>query len=146
MRRKEFLKICAGSCLGIVFMESTLSGCMTQKHVNGLLRGDYLELSLLSFVKVKQGQTTYLDNIIVRNPALQHPICVFRLAQNDYEALLMKCTHQGTELKVYGDTLQCSAHGSEFSKDGSVTTGPATLQLRSFPITIDKEVLKISLK
>ena len=58
----------------------------------------------------------------------------------------MACTHQRAELQVYGDKLQCAAHGSEFSNRGLVESGPATADLRKFPVTIENSVLKISLK
>lgn len=58
----------------------------------------------------------------------------------------MQCTHQGAELQVFGDKLQCPAHGSEFSNKGSLENGPADRNLRNFPIIIDNGTLKISLK
>lgn len=130
----------------MLLLETTMSGCATQKYVNALVKGDNLEVPLASFHKMKQGEMMYLDSLIVRNPSLQYPICVFRLSDNEYEAFLMKCTHQGTELRLFGDVLQCSAHGSEFDKNGNVTTGPASQKLRRFPITIENEKLMISLK
>lgn len=40
--------------------------------------------------------------------------------ENKYHALWTGCTHQGTELQVFGDRLQCPAHGSEFANTGAV--------------------------
>ena len=40
------------------------------------------------------------ENFIVNNPQLKYPICVYRLGDGNYSALLMKCTHQGAELQV----------------------------------------------
>ena len=146
MDRKEFLKICAGGCLGLVAMQTTLPGCASHKKVNGVLMAERLEIPVASFERIKRGQKTYLNSVVVRNPNLQYPIAVFRFDETQYQALLMKCTHQGTELKLYGDTLQCIAHGSEFDKAGDVTTGPATQKLRSFPALVENEKIKISLK
>lgn len=61
-------------------------------------------------------------------------------------ALLMECTHQGAELQVFGDKLQCAAHGSEFSNKGIVESGPASTDLRKFPVRIENNILKVSLK
>ena len=58
----------------------------------------------------------------------------------------MQCTHQGAELQVFGDKLQCPAHGSEFTNKGIVQSGPAETKLRSFPVIIEANQLKISLK
>jgi Rieske Fe-S protein len=57
----------------------------------------------------------------------------------------MKCTHQGTELQVFGDRLQCPAHGSEFTLDGNVKNGPADTALRTFPVIKENKTLKIDL-
>ena len=84
--------------------------------------------------------------IVVNNDILQYPICVYRFSEKEYSALWMRCTHQGTELQVFGDKLQCPAHGSEFNNMGAVQNGPADAMLRTFPITIEKNQLKISLK
>ncbi|GAW87970.1 hypothetical protein FPS14_contig00001-0044 [Flavobacterium psychrophilum] len=58
----------------------------------------------------------------------------------------MKCTHQGAELQAFGDKLQCAAHGSEFNNKGIVESGPASSDLKKFPIIIENNTLKISLK
>jgi Rieske Fe-S protein len=60
--------------------------------------------------------------------------------------MLLVCTHQGAELQVFGDKIQCPAHGSEFSNRGVLESGPANTDLRKFPIVIENNILKISLK
>ena len=57
----------------------------------------------------------------------------------------MQCTHQGAELQVYGDRLQCPAHGSEFNSKGLVTNGPAMSPLKSFLVEVQNQSLKIKL-
>ena len=84
--------------------------------------------------------------VIVQNDILQYPVCIYRFSVNDYAALWMRCTHQGTELQAFGDTLQCPAHGSEFTNKGFVQNGPADKKLRTFPVIIENNQLKISLK
>jgi Rieske Fe-S protein len=94
----------------------------------------------------KSNAKEFKKYIVVQNDILQYPICVYRFDENNYEALWMRCTHQGTELQVFGDKLQCPAHGSEFNNHGKVENGPASSALRTFPVTIDGNQLKISLK
>ena len=97
--------------------------------------------------KIKQkGGTAYSSFIIVRNDILQYPICIYRLNDNEYSALWMKCTHQGAELQASGDVLQCPAHGSEFNNKGIVTNGPASADLRTFPVAVTKEEIFIDLR
>ena len=83
--------------------------------------------------------------IIVNNDQLEFPIYLYRFSENDYTALLMKCTHQGNELQASGDYLHCSAHGSEFNNKGVVAQGPAEKDLRSFKVTSDNEKIFIDL-
>jgi len=97
--------------------------------------------------KVKQkGGTAYSSFIIVRNEALLYPICIYRLNDEQYSALWMKCTHQGAELQASGDVLQCTAHGSEFNNKGKVTNGPANNNLRTFPVVVSQDEIFIDLR
>jgi Rieske Fe-S protein len=107
---------------------------------------DGLTLDINEFIIKKKGKPFYRSFVIVRNEALQYPVCVYRFGENDYAALWMQCTHQGTELQVSGDRLQCPAHGSEFDNRGSVKTGPADKDLRIFPVTVSNNQLFIDLK
>ena len=94
----------------------------------------------------QKGSKTYTSFLILRNEALKYPICVYRLNDQEYTALWMRCTHQGTELQASGDVLQCSAHGSEFSNKGEVRSGPADTALRKFPISITNDEIFIDLR
>lgn len=101
---------------------------------------------LADFEISKGKQKEHKKYLVLQNEILQYPICVYRIDENNYEALLMKCTHQGAELQVFGDKLQCPAHGSEFDNTGKVQNGPASASLRTFPVTVTGSHLKISLK
>jgi len=103
-------------------------------------------VSITDFETKKGKAKGFKKYLVVQNDLLQNPICIYRFDENTYEALLMKCTHQGTELQVFGDKLQCPAHGSEFNHHGKVENGPAITSLRTFPVTITDNQLKISLK
>jgi len=84
--------------------------------------------------------------VVVQHEKLKYPVCVYRFSETAYTALLMRCTHQGAELQVFGARLQCPAHGSEFNNKGVVQTGPADTNLRTFPVTLFNNQLLISLK
>ncbi|ASZ13886.1 Rieske (2Fe-2S) protein [Chitinophaga pendula] len=143
MHRKEFIKQCGFTCLGGALMTSMLEGCSTSHHITGQLTGGELNIPLAKFENGKG--TSYHNYMVVQHDALQYPICVFRLAENEFIALLMQCTHQGAELQVFGDKLQCPAHGSEFTKQGEVQNGPADKHLRTLPVHIVNDQIKISL-
>jgi Rieske Fe-S protein len=147
MERKKFITACGLACIaGPAALSIFLQGCAGSRLVSGLIEGDELVVPVSEFEKLKKGITEFRKYIIVNHEKLQHPICVYRFTENDYNALLMKCTHQGNELTVYGDKLHCAAHGSEFNKSGMVTHGPAEQSLRTFPVTLENNHLKISLK
>lgn len=143
MYRKDFIKNCGFACLGGSLMTTILQGCTTSRNVTGLLTGGELSIPLSKFDNDKG--PSYHSYVVVQHDAMQYPICVFRLAENEFVALLMQCTHQGAELQVFGDKLQCPAHGSEFTRRGEVQNGPADRHLRTLPVYIANNQIKISL-
>jgi nitrite reductase/ring-hydroxylating ferredoxin subunit len=110
------------------------------------IKGSDLLVPITDFEINSNGKIEYKKYIIAQNEILQFPICIYRFNETEYMALLMECTHQGAELQVFGDKLQCAAHGSEFSNKGIVESGPASTDLRKFPVRIENNILKVSLK
>ena len=146
MNRRKFLTTGCIGCMSGGLMLSLLESCSTTKIATANITGSDMIVPLADFVIMKGSQKEFRKYLVVQNEKLQYPICVYRLGENNYEALWMRCTHQGTELQVFGDKLQCPAHGSEFNYHGKVESGPANTSLRTFPITISNDQLKISLK
>ena len=146
MNRKSFLKSCGYGCLGTAGMAALLQSCTASKQLGGTIEGDDLVVPAAAFETRNKGQVFYKKYIVVQNEILQYPVCIYRFHENEYSALWMRCSHQGTELQVFGDRLQCHANGSEFSSRGEVQNGPADSKLRSFPIVIENNRLRISLK
>lgn len=142
MKRKEFLKTCGFACLGGAAMTSLLEGCSSGKSISGTIDHSDLVIPVTAFSH-KDGYRKY---VVVEHEKLKYPVCVYRFSETEYTALLMRCTHQGAELQVFGARLQCPAHGSEFTNKGVVKTGPADTNLRSFPVTMLNNQLYISLK
>ena len=146
MNRAQFIDTCSKSCLVIMGGGLTLlQGCTGSQYVTAQLVGSDMLVPMSAFETEKEGLTSFKKYVIAHHDKLQYPICIYRIAENEYKALLMRCTHQGTELQVFGDRLQCPAHGSEFSTTGSVQNGPAETALRTFPVSIENGNLKISL-
>ena len=143
MNRKKFIATGCLSCLSGGLILSVLESCSATKIINASIAGSDLIVPLTDFEKSNRKFKKYL---VVQNELLQYPVCVYRFDENYYEALLMKCTHQGAELQASGDMLHCPAHGSEFNNHGKVENGPASTPLRTFPVTIAANQLKISLK
>lgn len=147
MNRKEFMIGCGLCLLG---MPELLSGCAGTKYLTVPIEGDSLIVGTNAFLTDRADGTDqkadkFLKYVVVHNEQLEYPICVYRFSEDRYEALLMKCTHQGTELQVFGDRLQCPAHGSEFTNTGAVQNGPADTPLRKFLVTVGTDNIKIKL-
>lgn len=146
MTRKDFIVNTCTACLSATAISSLLPSCASTRYISGNLGKDGLIVSKDEFMINQKGNTAYRSFIIVRNDTLQYPICVYRFSNEEYSALWMRCTHQGTELQASGDVLQCPAHGSEFSNKGQVTNGPADNSLRIFPVTVSNNELFIDLR
>ena len=134
------------ACMSGMGMSMLLQACVSSKSLSGNIVADDLLIPVSDFETKNGNETFYKKYIVVNNDLLQYPICVYRFSENEYSALWMRCTHQGTELQVFGDKLQCPAHGSEFNNRGAVQNGPADNTLRTFAVKIENNQLKISLK
>lgn len=146
MERRKFIINSCTACLSASGMAGIMSSCTSTRYISGTLGKDGLTVDTNEFITKQNNKTTYRSYIIVRNEALQYPICVYRFSDKEYSALWMRCTHQGTELQASGDYLQCTAHGSEFNNKGTVKTGPADRNLRNFPVTVSNNQLFIDLR
>ena len=144
MTRKEFVIRCA-ACLGLGGFTILATDCVGTKYFSAPIEGSDLVVPFTAFTQEKDSQTVFRKFVVAYNDRLEYPVCVYRFGENDYSALLMRCTHQGTELQVFGDRLQCPAHGSEFTSRGRVQNGPADTDLRTFPVNVNGEQIRISL-
>jgi nitrite reductase/ring-hydroxylating ferredoxin subunit len=141
-----------GCGLCLLGMPEWLTGCAGTRYLSVPIEGDSLVLLTDSFLmdaalteSTENTEKKYRKYVVVSNEQLEYPICVYRFSETEYKALLMKCTHQGTELQVFGDRLQCPAHASEFSNRGEVQNGPADVALRTFPVSVETGNIKIKL-
>jgi Rieske Fe-S protein len=146
MERRVFIRKSCSACLSMTALAVLASGCAGTKYVTGTIGKDGITVTPSDFKVKQKGGTAYASFIIVRNDDLSYPICVYRFTEGEYTALWMRCTHQGAELQASGDVLQCSAHGSEFNSHGQVRSGPASAQLRTFPVIARENEIFIDLR
>lgn len=145
MNRKSFIHTCGLACAGGAVLTTLLQSCGTAKTVTASYANNQLVVPISAFITEKNGEKKYSRMITVRHEKVDFPIALYRKSENEYKALLLRCTHQGSELNVYGDLISCSAHGSEFSNTGEVTQGPAEQPLKAYPVKISSDNLYISL-
>lgn len=146
MHRKQFIKTCGFACASAVGAGFLLQSCNSSKSITAAISGSDLVFPASDFEMIKNEKKQFKKYLVVHNEQLKYPLCVFRFDENNYSALSMQCSHQGAELQVFGDKLQCPAHGSEFDNKGIVQNSPADTNLRTFPVTIDNTTIRISLK
>ncbi len=146
MNRRNFITNSCTACLALTGIPALLSSCSITHYLSGTLGNDGIFIDKSAFQTGKSNNPSFRSFIIVRNDALQYPICVYRFGEDKFSALWMRCSHQGAELQASGTSLQCPAHGSEFSNTGKVTNGPADTDLRTFPVSIENNQLFIDLR
>ncbi|MEO8590046.1 MAG: Rieske (2Fe-2S) protein [Flavobacteriales bacterium] len=144
MERRTFLHVGGLACLAGAVASTGLVGCAGARYVDATLEGEDLHIPLTGFATA-EGRPP-LSHVVARHASLRWPIAVYRKGDGGYRALLMRCTHQGAQLKAGEVELVCPAHGSTFFSDGSVSEGPATLPLRELPVSVVGDQLFISLK
>lgn len=116
------------------------------RMVSGQLQGRDLTFDYKQFEQHSLGTIHKKRYVLVQHERLQFPICVFEHPNQQFTAVWMKCSHQGAELQVFGDKLQCPAHGSEFDSQGNPLNPPADMHLRTFPVNLKNELITIHLQ
>ena len=145
MDRRKFIRSSCASCLSAtLFSSAILNACSPTHYVSGQLEKDGLLVGKEQFKVGNNG--SFSSFIVVKNDNLLFPICIYRFSDQDYSAIWLKCAHQGAEVNVVGDMLQCPAHGSEYNNRGVVTNGPATSNLRTFPVVVRQNEIFIDLR
>ncbi len=143
MLRRTFLEKGCIACAGALLAPALLTSCAGMRPVLGTVEGDDLVLPAGSFNNADGSPKKF---VVATHAQLKQPIAVFHGDEVGYRSVLMRCTHKGVELRVSGDRLECSAHGSAFDSSGAVLEGPASSPLRVFPTTEREGRVFISLK
>ncbi|HRW99702.1 MAG TPA: Rieske (2Fe-2S) protein, partial [Cyclobacteriaceae bacterium] len=133
------------ACLGGGLISTMLSSCQGTHYVSGVLEQNGITVNKADFTYYKKDKPFSRAFVVIEHDKLEYPVYLYRISENKYNALWMKCTHQGSELQASGDHLYCSSHGSEFDKSGAVITGPAEQNLRSFSVSVIDEKIFIRL-
>lgn len=146
MDRKEFIRTCGFACLGGATLAVLLESCAgTNYFAQTNYANNQIAIPKTEFIKVTKDKSIQRKYVLVQHDKFSYPICVYKLDEENYSALLMQCTHKGCELQAQGDFLICPCHGSEFTNQGVVQNPPAEQDLQTFKISIDNENIYIYL-
>ena len=146
MERIDFIKQCGKVCLGGIIAPSLLESCASNYYAVTKTNGTQITINKSEFFKIKDGESKARKYILARHEKLNFPICIFKLTENTYSAILMECTHNSCELNpTNSNFVICPCHGSEFDQHGKVQNPPAELDLITYKITHDNENIYIQL-
>ncbi len=145
MDRKDFIKTCGKICAGSVAAFYGLESCTGNYYAISKAAGNELVVAKSEFIEIKKNKNIHRKYVLIRTEKLNFPVCLFKLNEQTYSALLMECTHSSCELNPNGDYLVCPCHGSEFNNLGVVQNPPADTNLRIFKVTHDHENVYVHL-
>jgi len=146
MERKEFIKTCGVIWVGGTLLSSFLQSCATSNYfAQATATGNQLVIKKGEFVRTEKDKPVERKYVLVKTGRLAFPICIYKISEENYSALLMECTHKGCELQPSGSYLICPCHGSEFTNLGVVQSPPAEENLKTFKTTTDNENIYIQL-
>lgn len=138
MRRNEFLKTCGSLCLSTSSVALLLQSCGSIHYATHTIDGNVIKINQSEFVIARNKQNGGHTFIIVKDPNIPFPICIYKNS-DVVTALLMQCTHQGCEVNPNAYSLVCPCHGSEFDTNGAVINPPAEDPLTSYLVTTDSD-------
>jgi Rieske Fe-S protein len=141
IERRKFLESACKACLfaGAGFLISDLTACSPSVKVIRLpVTQETVRLSLTAFATEPMQ--------IVRPEGWFYNIAIRKSSTDQYEALLMECTHQQNQLLANSNGFKCPLHGSQFNINGQVTKGPAERPLKKYSTGLEQGELVIQLK
>lgn len=146
MDRKEFIKACGIACLGGTAISTLLQSCASNNYfAQTTLTNNSITIKKTEFIATQNEKTIQRKYVLIRTERFNFPICVYKISEEHYTAILMECTHKSCELQPHGEYLICPCHGSEFNNKGVVQNPPAEQNLQTFKINTDNEYIYIQL-
>lgn len=146
MKRKDFIVKCSSVCLGGLGFSLVLESCGSANYfAKHTVNSRKIFLAKSEFDALQKEKPVKRPFVLIKNDALEFPICVYRFDDEKYKALFLKCTHQGCEVQPHSEFLVCPCHGSEYSNLGKVINPPAEQDLKEYPLAIDGDTIVIEL-
>lgn len=138
MERRKFIKNTCVFCVGTVGLSAFLTSCSSSSRIfkTNAENGKFI-IPLTEFQDK--------GHLIVRSKSLNYDVFVYKKPNDEYIAVLMKCSHRDAPVQYTSGGLACNEHGSRFTYEGEVTKEPATDPLTKFPVTINQTHLIIQI-
>ena len=145
MKRREFVKVCSISALGIPGLSTLLTSCGTDVHYSDFTKNSYNQLVVDKSEFLGDAGQASRKYVFLMHPNTRFPICLFNVEDDEYVACLMSCTHQHCQTTVVDDMFVCPCHGARFTNTGKVIKGPAQKDLLSYPVKVTRDKIFITL-
>lgn len=139
--RRAFIRTCSAlGAMGVLTV--TGIGCGQQTPAGP----DYNKVSGSFDVNLNDHPTlrTVGSALSVDSADLGRPVIITH-DSDGYHALDSYCTHAGCTVRASTPNLICPCHGSEFSLNGAVESGPAPTHLKRFQVDENGDVLTVTL-
>ena len=138
-KRREFLKNC-GSVL-VAGSTGLLSSCTSPVRSYRVDKLGKIVISIKDFPELSQAGGV----IKVEVPGLLRVVYLRRLADGRFTALSGVCTHQGCLIAANRFGFKCPCHGSAYTAEGAVSSGPASEDLQKFDLQVYQDSLHLNL-
>ncbi len=122
------------------------TGAVTVGAVVGGCSGDDLEELEEDFViELDEHEELQLDggSKTFSVPDLTHPIGVTRVSEGEFIVTGTECNHARCSVQRSGEGWLCPCHGSRFTLQGTLSVGPATLDLVSYKTSLEGNTLTV---
>ncbi|HAI97889.1 MAG: hypothetical protein CL866_00495 [Cycloclasticus sp.] len=133
MKRRVFLQKFGALSLGVTSVVTSLSACQVAKK-----KYRKLAVNAENELVVSRSLFEYHNYVLLDHPVEDYPIYLAKIVGNNFEALLMRCTHQQCTTEAKEGYIVCPCHGAKFEANGRVLQGPAILNLQKFSIRTDE--------
>ncbi len=138
MDRRDFIVSGSQAGLGICLAVVLGEGCVAaSQFAEATVDKNTLIVKKTEFQYQKKGEMHTRSYVLLKPKGAVFPVCLYKKG-DEYIACLMRCTHEDCEVEVQGSRYICPCHGSEFSNEGAVLSGPAEEALRNFKTTQDE--------
>ena len=141
--RRTFIKSASKIGVGIGCLGGAISleSCVANYLVASTESGDRITIDKTVFINPETGSLRAF--VTVQGQKFRKAIYLSGMENENYEAVLLHCTHKGCEVRPVGDLLICPCHGSEFDRLGTVLKSPAEKDLPRFRVSHDESFVYI---
>ena len=139
MTRKEFIAQVGGGAAGLFFV-ACAAGCKKKDQSNSSSPAQ--GPSNVNFtIDISTGPLASNGGYVVKNGVI-----VARTTSGSFIAIAASCTHEGNTLQYNSSSgkFTCPAHGAQFTANGSVAQGPATVAEKNYNCSLSGTTLTVT--